>query len=88
MWTTEQPPGQEARCAAAAILRAHFQACGDESMRLPPLVCTSAMATSKKSAKLFDGSLRSLYRSSDKVRGLGAAIKCLSRRISRNTESA
>ena len=37
MWTTEQPPGQEARCAAAAILRAHFQACGDESMRLPPL---------------------------------------------------
>src|SRR5512141_302744 len=38
--------------------------------------------------KLFDRSLRSLYRSSDDVRGLGAAVKYLSHRASRNVGSA
>src|SRR5512135_1306620 len=38
--------------------------------------------------ELFDRSLRSLYRSSDDVRGLGAAVKYLSHRASRNVGSA
>ena len=38
--------------------------------------------------ELLDRSLRSLYRSSDGVRGLGAAVKNLSHRASRNVASA
>src|SRR5665811_2159708 len=39
------------------------------------------------SGELFDRSLRSLYRSSDDVSGLGAAVKYLSHRASRNVGS-
>src|SRR5262245_16914922 len=38
--------------------------------------------------ELLDRSLRSLYSSSDGVRGLGAAVKNLSHRASRNVASA
>src|SRR5262245_43344837 len=39
-------------------------------------------------SELLDRSLRSLYSSSDGVRGLGAAVKNLSHRASRNVASA
>jgi hypothetical protein len=38
--------------------------------------------------ELFERSLRSLYRSSDGVRGRGAAVKYLAHNASRNKESA
>src|ERR1035437_5608756 len=57
----------------------------DEVALLP--LCYRLRVEVVASGELFDRSLRSLYRSSDDVSGLGAAVKYLSHRASRNVGS-